>query len=158
MGQGSFFFQQVVLEGLGPARGSHVKTQPCLQGKWIFNTVGKIIQWEKDHSFFLTSGARRLGASHVQEKHHASIRHLIRKLTRSMINQGPCRWLSNKEWAWQYRRPGFDPWVRKSPWRRTCQLIAVVLPRESHGEWSLAGAVHGVAETQTWLSMQAPNT
>ena len=66
-GKDHSFFQQVVLEGLGPARGSHVKTQPCLHGKWIFNTVGKIIQWEKDHSFFLTSGARRLGASHVQE-------------------------------------------------------------------------------------------
>ena len=157
MGKGSFFFQQVVLEGLGPARGGHVKTQPRLQGKWIFNKVGKIIQWEKDHSFFLTS-ARRLRASHVQEQHHAPIYHVIRKLTRSMINQGLCRWLSGKKWACQYRRPGFDPWVRKIPWRRTWQLIAVFLPGESHGEWSLAGTVHGVAETQTWLSMQAPNT
>ena len=36
-------------------------------------------------------------------------------------------------------RDGFDPWVRKVPWRRKWQPPPVVLPRESHGQSSLAG-------------------
>ena len=34
---------------------------------------------------------------------------------------------------------GFDPWVGKVPWRRTWQPTPVLLPRESHGQRSLAG-------------------
>ena len=33
--------------------------------------------------------------------------------------------------AMQCRRPGFDPWVGKIPWRRTWQLTQVFLPGES---------------------------
>ena len=39
----------------------------------------------------------------------------------------------------QCRRPGFDPWVRKIPWRRKWQPTPVFLPGESHGQRSLAG-------------------
>ena len=47
-----------------------------------------------------------------------------------------------------------DPWVGKIPWRRKWQPTPVFLPAESHGQRSLAGAtVHGVAESQTQLSM-----
>ena len=35
--------------------------------------------------------------------------------------------------------PGFDLWVRKSPWRREWLPTQVFLPRESHGQRSLAG-------------------
>ena len=35
--------------------------------------------------------------------------------------------------------PGFDPWVRKIPWRRARQSIPVFLPGESHGERNLLG-------------------
>ena len=38
----------------------------------------------------------------------------------------------------QCRRPGFDPWVGKVPWRREWQPTPVFLPRESHGQRSLA--------------------
>ena len=34
-------------------------------------------------------------------------------------------------------RCGFDPWVRKIPWRRKWQPIPVFLPGESHGQRSL---------------------
>ena len=34
---------------------------------------------------------------------------------------------------------GFDPWVRKIPWRRAWQPNPVFLPAESHGQRSLAG-------------------
>ena len=36
-------------------------------------------------------------------------------------------------------RLGFDPWVRKIPWRRNWQPTPVILPGESHGHRSLAG-------------------
>ena len=39
----------------------------------------------------------------------------------------------------QYRRPGFDPWVRKIPWRRKWQPMPVSLPGKSHGQRSLVG-------------------
>ena len=31
----------------------------------------------------------------------------------------------------QYGRSGFDPWVRKIPWRRAWQPTSVLLPGES---------------------------
>ena len=42
----------------------------------------------------------------------------------------------------QCRRPkrcGFDPWVRKIPWRKAWQLTPGFLPGESHGQRSLVG-------------------
>ena len=33
---------------------------------------------------------------------------------------------------------GFDPWVRKIPWRRAWQPTPVFMPEESHGQRSLA--------------------
>ena len=48
------------------------------------------------------------------------------------------------------RRPGFDPWVRKIPWRRKWQPNPVFLPGKSHGQWSLAGhRPWGLKETDT---------
>jgi len=47
--------------------------------------------------------------------------------------------LSGKESTCQYRRHGFDPWVQKTPWRRKWPHTPVFLPRESHGQRSLAG-------------------
>ena len=37
------------------------------------------------------------------------------------------------------KRPQFDPWVRKIPWRRAWQPTPVLSPGESHGQRSLAG-------------------
>ena len=37
------------------------------------------------------------------------------------------------------KRPGFDPWVRKIPWRRKWQPAPVILSGKSHGQRSLAG-------------------
>ena len=47
---------------------------------------------------------------------------------------------SGKESTSQCRRPGFNSWVGKIPWRREWQPIPVLLPRKSHGQRS-----HGVA-------------
>ena len=50
---------------------------------------------------------------------------------------------SGKESACQcirHKRQGFDPWVRKIPWRRVWQLTQVFLATESHGERNLVGS------------------
>ena len=66
------------------------------------------------------------------------------------------RWVSGKESACQCRRHRFDPWVEKILWSRKWQRNSkwqptpVFLPRTFHGRRSLA--VHGVANSQTWLS------
>ena len=51
-------------------------------------------------------------------------------------------WLSGKESACQSRilkRCGFDPWIRKIPWRRKWEPTPVFLPGKSHGQKSQAG-------------------
>ena len=48
-------------------------------------------------------------------------------------------WLSGREFACQYRRQGFDPWVGKIPWRRKWKPISVILPGKPHGQGSLVG-------------------
>ena len=45
--------------------------------------------------------------------------------------------LSAKEPACHCRRRGFNPWVRKIPWRRKWLPNPVFLPGESHGQGSL---------------------
>ena len=52
------------------------------------------------------------------------------------------RWLSRRSIHLQCRRCkgcGFDPWVKKMPWRRAWQPTPVFLPGESHGQRSLVG-------------------
>ena len=62
------------------------------------------------------------------------------------------RWFSGKESTCQCRRHGFDPWVRKIPWRRKWQPTPVFLPREFYEHRSLAGyIVRGFTKSWTWL-------
>ena len=51
--------------------------------------------------------------------------------TRVSTEQGLPWWLSGKESACQCGRRGFDPWVRKIPWRRAWLPAPVFLPGES---------------------------
>ena len=48
-------------------------------------------------------------------------------------------WLSGNKSTCQSRRPRFNLWVRKIPWRRNWQPTPVLLPGKSHGQRSLAG-------------------
>ena len=48
-------------------------------------------------------------------------------------------WLNWKRISLLCRKPGFNPCVRKIPWRRKWQPTPVFLPGESHGQRSLAG-------------------
>ena len=73
--------------------------------------------------------------------------------------KGLPRWLSGKESTCQcrsFRRCGFNPWVRKIPWRRKWQSTPVFLPR-THGQRSLAGHSpwgHKVSDTTEQAHMQ----
>ena len=50
----------------------------------------------------------------------------------------------------QCRRPGFDPWVWKIPWRRAWQPALVFLPGAFHGQRSLEGySPWGLKESDT---------
>ena len=71
-----------------------------------------------------------------------------------VANKGLPWWLSGKESTYQCRRSGFDPQVRKIPWRRKWQPALVFLPGESHGQRNLVGTVHNVAKNQTQLKQQ----
>ena len=50
-------------------------------------------------------------------------------------------------------RHGFDPWVRKIPWRRKWQSTPVFLPGESHGQRSLAGYIQFMG-SQSWTRLK----
>ena len=53
-------------------------------------------------------------------------------LNTSIWFSGLPRWLSGEESAPQCKRCGFNPWVRKIPWRRKWQPTPVFLPGKSH--------------------------
>ena len=75
--------------------------------------------------------------------------------------------LSGKESTCQcrrWRRLGFDPWVRKTPWSWKWQLTPVFLPGKSHGQEE-PGWLHRVEHllatnqqglTQTFKSLELP--
>ena len=69
-----------------------------------------------------------------------------------LSEHGLPRWLSSKESACQCRRQrrcGFEPWVRKIPWRRKWQPSPIFLPGKSHRQRSLVGhSTWGLKDTQ----------
>ena len=50
-------------------------------------------------------------------------------------------WLRQWKISLQCKRPRFDPWVMKIPWRREWQPTPIFLPGESHGQRSLVGYI-----------------
>ena len=56
------------------------------------------------------------------------------------------------------KRHGFDPWVKKIPWRRKWQPTAVFLPGKSHGQRNLEATVHGAAKSWIQLSNSTTTT
>ena len=69
------------------------------------------------------------------------IKHLASFFLSCVFQQqkGLPRWHSGKESTYQCRRRGFEPWVRKIPWRRKWQPTPVFLSGKFHGQKSLAG-------------------
>ena len=61
-------------------------------------------------------------------------------------------WWLRRERIWlQCKRSGFDPLVRKIPWRREWLPAPVFLPGEFHGQRSLVGYSPWVAKSKTYL-------
>ena len=59
-------------------------------------------------------------------------------------------WLRWLRISLQCRRPGFDPWHGKIPWRRKWQLTPVFLPGEFYGQRSPVGySPWGLKESDT---------
>ena len=52
----------------------------------------------------------------------------------------------------QCRRPAFDTWVGKIPWRRKWKFTPVFLPGKPQGQRSLVGCSPWGPNNQTWLS------
>ena len=69
------------------------------------------------------------------------------------LNMGLPQWLRGKESSCQCRRPRFDSWSKKIPWRRKWQPTSVFLPGKSHGQRSLtAYKSTGLQKSWTGLS------
>ena len=81
---------------------------------------------------------------------------VIYRLVKKITISGLPRWFSGKSILLpvrEKRRCGFDPWVRKIPWRRKWQPTPVFLPGKSHGQWSLAGySAWGHKESDTTIT------
>ena len=61
-------------------------------------------------------------------------------------------WLSCYRIGLQRRRPSFNLWVWKIPWRRKWQPTPVILPGISHGQRSLVGYSPWGHKSQTQFS------
>ena len=55
--------------------------------------------------------------------------------------------LKKKKICRQWERPGFDPWVEKTPWGRKWQHNPVFLPGRYHRQRSLWATVSGVTKS-----------
>ena len=58
-------------------------------------------------------------------------------------------WLSGKESTCQCRRGRFNPWIRKSPWRRKWPPTPVFFLGNPMDRETWRSTVHGVAKNQT---------
>ena len=58
----------------------------------------------------------------------------------------------------QHRRPGYGPWVRKSPWRRKWPPTPLFSPGKPHGQRSLVGSAPWGHKSWTRLCNQATTT
>ena len=81
---------------------------------------------------------------------------MLNKVLSGIKSTGLPRWHSGKESACQGRRRkthGFNPWVRKIPWRRKWQPTPVLLLEKFNGRRNLADYSPWGAESQSRLSM-----
>ena len=61
------------------------------------------------------------------------------QLSHPYVTTGKTIALTRRTFVLQCRRPGFNLWVRKIPWRREWQPIPEFLPGKSQGQRNLAG-------------------
>ena len=97
-------------QDVGPPAGIHRELQGCVAWKTLISVVRSVVSRERGFFFFSQAAGERSQPGG------------------SAVMNPPAR-----------RRLGFDPWVRKIPWRRKWQPTPVFLPGESHGQRSLEG-------------------
>ena len=134
---------------------------------WLQKSCKVVLPWRSSQSPQAASGEQscRLWASKQGPAHSAS-NLLLTKPTdgwaikegkgKDVESEGFSRWQNGKGPTCQCRIRGFDPWVRKIPWRKAWQPTPVFFPGESHGQRSLAGCSpwgHRESDSTEWLSM-----
>jgi len=94
----------------------------------------------------------RAGGSRVAGRRSSTLCHVVQYkcFNLNVVKTGLPSELSGWRICLQCRRPRFDSWVGKIPWRRKWQSTPVFLPRESHGQRSLAGYSPWGHKSQTW--------
>ena len=70
-------------------------------------------------------------------------------------SMGLSRGLSSKESTCQCKRPRFDSWGKKVPWRRKWQPTPVFLLGESHGQRSLVHKTHAWCTWKQWDDLKS---
>ena len=97
------------------------------------------IPWTEKPGRLQSMGSHRVG--HDWSDLTAAALHWA-SVVSQMVKNPPC----------QCRRPRFDPWVGKLPWRKEWQPTPVFLTGHFHGQRSFRAIVHRVPKCQTWLS------
>ena len=113
-----------------------------LSKDWRGGNTPKDILWSHHHP-----------DTQIRERHHQK-----RNLQSNILNMELLWWLRSKESTCQYRKHGFNLWVRKMLWRRKWHPTPVFLPRKSCGQRSLVGySSWGPEELDIteWLSKHA---
>ena len=101
-------------------------------------TTGGPKKWKVQTWFFSSVGME----VHVRRPNYVT--NILSFINRSLLSfyrvpGGRPWWLRGKESAYQCKRYGFNPGVRKITWRRKWQPTPVFLPGKSHGQRSLVG-------------------
>ena len=117
---------------------------------WLFGPYSQLLEDREQHGRgrrCWVPGKQNQKRFHIQD----SKSKLIIGMGEARAGPGPCELRPNSEllgkpqWpkGWriclQCRRPRFDPWVEKIPWRRKWQPTPVFLPGKSHGQRRLTG-------------------
>ena len=111
--------------------------------EWVAISLSRGSSQPRDWTQVFRTAGRRFTLWATREAHFKTIAYRMTSQAALLVKT-----------AWQCRRHkwrGFNPWVRKSPWRRTWQPTPVFLPGESHGQRSLEGYSPGVTQSQTRL-------
>ena len=133
------------------------RSLPCVLSSWFrasstrvlppqrHNPSGRGLE-QRDHLWWCTWSRTSLHKT-VATNQTRSLSHAVWRVQRKRwsfllipLCHGLPKWLSGEEPACQCRRcrrHGFNPWIRKIPWRRKRQPTPIFLPGKSHGQRSL---------------------
>jgi len=121
-------------------------SSPCLPGWWEINRQPQMLTWAgvREPSFHSGHGTCILrqaewgGGVCCEWPWGRVLPHWLGWVGRFELQFSPGS-SDGKRICLHCRRPRFDSWVRKIPWRREWQPTPVFLPGESHGQRGLAG-------------------